>query len=99
MFPRNKSRQLVIANAKVLFVANSAVLQIGDVYGCVDPFSYGEAYGGYRGAPSFITKETAEPINTNLHFANQTDEDTTDSNFIGEGQETIIPNIRGVKAR
>ncbi|KEO82891.1 hypothetical protein [Tumebacillus flagellatus] len=99
MFPRNKSRQTVVGGVKVIFLANSAVLQVGDVYGCVDPFSYSEAYGGYRGAPSFITKETAEPVNTRLHFANQADEDTTDFNFFGEGQEAIIPNVRGEKAR
>lgn len=99
MFRRNKSRQIVIRECKIIFLANSSVVQVGDVYGCVDPFTYEEAYGGYRGAPSFATLETAEPISTKLHFANQLDEDTTDFNFFGEGQETILPNIRGVKAR
>ncbi|PWK05039.1 hypothetical protein [Tumebacillus permanentifrigoris] len=99
MIRRNESRQLFIHSCKILSCSNSSVIQVGDVFGCVDPFSYEEAYGGYRGAPSFVTKETAEPINTRLHYANQTDEDTTDYNFLGEGQESIIPNIRGVKAR
>jgi hypothetical protein len=99
VFRRNKSRQLFVHQVKVLTVSNSSVIQVGDVFGCVDPFTYSEAYGGYRGAPSFATKETAEPINSKLHIANQVDEDTTDYNFLGEGQEANIPNIRGVKAR
>lgn len=99
MIKRDRSKQIMINNIKVGSLIFSAVLQVGDVYEDCHPFSVGDAYGGYRGAPSFETEEELKPINTRLHYANQLDEDVTDYNIFGEKFETFRPNIRGEKAR
>lgn len=99
MIRRDRPKQVYVQNTLVLDVSVSAVLQVGDVFGPVDPFSYGEAYGAYRGAPSFVTEAELEPVNTRLHYANQVDEDYRDSNIVGEQLEVFSPNVRGVKAR
>lgn len=84
----------------VIAIGPSGVVQIGDVWEGVDPFSYGEAYSGYRGAPGFVIVERfKEPINTQLHYANQVDEDIRDQDVLGENLEVFLPNTRGVEAR
>jgi hypothetical protein len=100
MFKRNRAKQTVIQDMRVLSVVLSGVVQIGDVYQGVDPFSYTEAYSGYRGAPSFATlKRIEEPVNTRLHYANQLDEDVRDYNLFGKKLEVFLPNTRGVEPR
>jgi hypothetical protein len=99
MINRSRSRQVVVGQIHVNLIGFSGVLQVGDVFDEVSPFSYGEAYGGYRGAASFVTGAVLEPSNTRLHYANQFDEDVRDSNQWGDFQEVPRPNIRGEKAR
>lgn len=99
MYRQDRSKQVIVNNISVDQVTFSAVLQIGDVNEDSYPFSYGEAYGGYRGAPSFVTSEGAEPIDDRLHYANQLDEDVTDWNIYGEKLEMNRPNIRGEEGR
>ena len=99
MIKRTRRRQVIAGDIEVLFVGNSGILQVGDVYDDVEPFSYGEAYAGYRGAASFATETILEPSNTRLHYQNQLDEDVRDHNIWGDLQEVMRPNIRGEKAR
>ncbi|TCP55669.1 hypothetical protein EV586_103323 [Tumebacillus sp. BK434] len=100
MFTRTRAKQTIVQEMLVLAVANSGVVQIGDVWQGIDPFSYGEAYAGYRGAPGFLEQgRFEEPIDTRLHFADQVDEEVRDSNMWGGIQETFRPNTRGVSPR
>ena len=99
MIKRDRSKQVLVQSAHFQSFLFSGVLQVGDVFGDCYPFSYSEAYGGYRGAPSFATQEVATPQSTRLHFANQVDEDMNDITVTGEQVQTFIPNIRGGKAR
>ncbi|HEU4964362.1 MAG TPA: hypothetical protein VFV52_11010 [Bacilli bacterium] len=99
MILRDRPKHVIIDQTLVLSITFSGIVQVGDVFGEVSPFSYGESYGGYRGAPSFVTKEVAERIDTRLHYANQLDEDVRDANILGRAHEVLRPNIRGEKAR
>lgn len=99
MIRRDRAKQVMIEHVVIETVFFSAVVEIGDVYGICDPFSYTEAYGGYRGAPSFITAEVTEPVDTRLHFANQLDEDVLDYDIRGEDVYTFRPNTKWVQAR
>lgn len=100
MFRRDRSKTIHVNNIKIESIIFSAVVQIGDVHEDCVPFSIGDAYGGYRGAPSFATDAVLEkPFDTRLHYANQLDEDVTDYNIFGEKFETFRPNIRGEEAR
>ncbi|MFD2171796.1 hypothetical protein [Tumebacillus lipolyticus] len=100
MLKRNRAKQTIVQNMLVIAIGPSGVVQIGDVWEGVDPFSYGEAYSGYRGAPGFaIVGKFEEPINTQLHYANQVDEDVRDQDVVGKDVEVFLPNTRGVEAR
>jgi len=99
MFKRRRVKQVLVREMHILNVSFSAVIQIGDVEGRVDPADYAETYGGYRGASSFITEEIQPAVNLRLHYANQTDEDLSDLNLYGEGVETFRPNTSGGGAR
>lgn len=99
MIARDRKKQVYVQNVQVLTVFFSSVLQVGDVSGDCYPFTYAEAYAGYRGEPSFKTEEVAKPTKTRLHFANQIDEDPYNTNIIGEKILTYPPNIRGEAAR
>jgi hypothetical protein len=100
MYRRDRSKTIHVNNIKLENITFSAVVQIGDVYEDCVPFSIGDAYGGYRGAPSFVSNAVQEkPIDTRLHYANQLDEDVTDYNIFGEKMEMFRPNIRGEEAR
>jgi hypothetical protein len=99
MIRRDRKKQVIIGDVNILTVYFSAVVQVGDVYADCWPFSYGEAYGGYRGAPSFATEDVPPPQDTRLHFANQLDEDVRNSDIIGDNIEVFRPNIRGEAAR
>ena len=99
MIRRDRSKQVIVENVIIETIYFSAVVQVGDVYGTSHPFTYQEAYGGYRGAPSFVTAETPERVDTRLHFANQLDEDVLDYGIIGEDVITYLPNTSGVEAR
>jgi hypothetical protein len=100
MFRRDRSKQVNVNNILVIQITFSAVMQVGDVHDDCHPFSMGDAYGGYRGAPSFVSNAVLEePINTRLNYANQLDEDVTDYNIFGEKFEMFRPNIRGEEGR
>jgi hypothetical protein len=98
MFKRDRVRQSVVKYMHISDISTTGILQIGDVYDSVNPFSYAEAYAGYRGAPSFNTHEVLPRMDTRLHYANQVDEDVRDYNIYGEQPETFRPNVRGVEA-
>ncbi|MCX7570036.1 hypothetical protein OS242_08665 [Tumebacillus sp. DT12] len=99
MIARDRKKQVYVQNVQALTVFFSSVLQVGDVYGDCHPFTYAEAYSGYRGEPSFKTEEVAPPNKTRLNFDNQLDEDPINFNIIGEKVVTYTPNIRGEAAR
>lgn len=69
---------------RVNLVLTGGVLQVGDV-GTVTPYSRSFASGGSRGAASFVTEARHIHSATRLHFADQSDCETFDSNLIGKG--------------
>jgi hypothetical protein len=71
---------------KVNLVLTSGVVQVGDV-GHVRTFARTSSSGGPRGAASFITQARHIHSATRLHFADQEDSQTVDSNIVGD-----VPN-------
>lgn len=99
MIKKNRTRQTIVGLISVVDIGPSGIVQVGDVRDEVDLFSYGEVYAGYRGAASFAEEAILEPVNTRLHYQNQSDEDVSNDNIWGPFQEVLRPNIRGEKAR
>jgi len=95
MFKRDRPKQIHVHTMHVLSITSSGVVQLGDVFGRVEPFEYGEAYAGYRGAASFLTTDQPAPVNTRLHFANQLDEDVLDLDILDEAIVVFTPNTYG----